>query len=136
MKYHNILLRIVFELMNSLLETKPTICAHFVNTFTIDILLKIFEDYHDTDLKVSAIDTISQLCKEATGQQNEIIFLFRKLGGAQKVINQLSINQSEQNIQLNILVCLQNLTTEDQDILVEFKDLNVVDVLLEILNNN
>ena len=66
-KFHNILLRIVFELMNSLLETKPTICQHFVNTFTVDILLKIFEDYHDTDLKISAIDTITQLSKESPG---------------------------------------------------------------------
>ena len=45
--------------MNCLVETKPIISQHFVNTFTIDILLKIFEDYHDVDLKVSAIDTIT-----------------------------------------------------------------------------
>jgi hypothetical protein len=78
-KFHNILLRIVFELLLSLLESKPHIVEHFRNTFTIDILLKIFEDYHDHDLKLSAIDTINQLCKgDSSG---EIIFLFRKLGG-------------------------------------------------------
>jgi len=58
-KFHNILLRIVFELLLSLLESKPHIVEHFRNTFTLDILLKIFEDYHDEDLKLSAVETIS-----------------------------------------------------------------------------
>lgn len=78
----------MFELLLSLIESKPQIIKHFRNTFTVDILLKIFEDYHDDDLKQSAIETINQLCKGDTS--GEIIFLFRKLGGPQKIINQLS----------------------------------------------
>ena len=34
---------------------------------------------------------------------------------------------------MNILICMQTLTAEDQDILVEFKDLNVIQILLELL---
>ena len=43
--YHNILLRIVFELILSLIESRPIIIEEFRNVFTMDILLKIFEDY-------------------------------------------------------------------------------------------
>lgn len=57
-KFDNILLRIVFELTNNLLETKPSLISHFNNTFTIDILLKIFEDYSESELKIGALDTI------------------------------------------------------------------------------
>ena len=122
----------MFELLLSLLESKPHIVEHFRNTFTLDILLKIFEDYHDEDLKLSAVDTISQLCKQdSTG---EIIFLFRKLGGAQKIINQLS-SSSDHNTIMSILVCMQSLTNDDQDILVEFNDLNVVQIMLEFLQS-
>ena len=83
---------------------------HFRNTFTLDILLKIFEDYHDDDLRHSAIETINQLSKG--DNSNEIIFLFRKLGGPQKIINQLS-SLSDQNLIMTILVCMQSLTNED-----------------------
>lgn len=58
-KFHNILLRIVLELILSLLESKPKVIKHFNNTFTMDILLKIFEDYNDGDLKLLACETIS-----------------------------------------------------------------------------
>ena len=44
-KFHNILLRIVFELILCLVETKPSVIEQFRNLFTMDILLKIFEDY-------------------------------------------------------------------------------------------
>ena len=44
-KFHNILLRIVFELLITLIDSNPQIHTHFINTFTIDMLLKIFEDY-------------------------------------------------------------------------------------------
>ena len=46
-KFHNILLRIVFELIICLIESKPHTTQNFNNTFTVDILLKIFEDYND-----------------------------------------------------------------------------------------
>ena len=49
-KGHSILLRIVMELILSLVESKPDVIKHFANTFTVDILLKIFEDYQDQDL--------------------------------------------------------------------------------------
>lgn len=62
-KYHNVLLRIVFELILCLVEAKWSLVEHFRNLFTIDILLKIFEDYQDTELKISAIETMTQLCK-------------------------------------------------------------------------
>lgn len=89
-KFHNVLLRIVFELMLSLIETKPQIISNFRNLFTMDILLKIFEDYQDTDLKLSAIDTLGQLCKaDQTAGSIELLFLFRKLGGPLKMVNQL-----------------------------------------------
>jgi len=58
-KFHNVLLRIVFELLLCLIEAKPALVEHFRNLFTIDILLKIFEDYQDTELKLSAIETLS-----------------------------------------------------------------------------
>jgi len=58
-KFHNVLLRIVFELLLCLIEAKPSLVEHFRNLFTIDILLKIFEDYQDTELKLSAIETLS-----------------------------------------------------------------------------
>ena len=41
-KFHNVLLRIVFELIICLLESKPKIIEHFRNLFTMDILLKIY----------------------------------------------------------------------------------------------
>lgn len=34
---------------------------------------------------------------------------------------------------VNMLVCMQSLTSDDQDILVEFKDLDLVSVLLDLL---
>ena len=87
-KFHNILLRIVFELILCLVETRPSVIKKFRNLFTMDILLKIFEDYQDSELKLSAIDCLSQLCK---GDQQlgsfEIVFLFRKLGGPQKLVS-------------------------------------------------
>jgi len=49
--------------MLSIIDEKPQVVKHFNNTFTVDILLKIFEDYGDNDLRLQAIDTISQLCK-------------------------------------------------------------------------
>ena len=36
---------------------------------------------------------------------------------------------------MSILVCMQSLTNEDQDILVEFKDLNIVQIMLEFLQS-
>jgi len=80
-KFHNILLRIVFELVLSILESKPHVIKHFNNTFTLDILLRIFEDYGDKDLRMQAIETISMLCKGDQKDTQEIILLFRKLGG-------------------------------------------------------
>jgi len=74
-----ILLRIVFELIIQILETKSNLAIHFCSTFTVDILLKIYEDYQDSDLKISAIETLSCLCKSDGAK--EIISLFRKLGG-------------------------------------------------------
>jgi hypothetical protein len=54
----------------------------------MDILLKIFEDYQDCELKLSAIDTLTQLCKgDQLYGSFEIVFLFRKLGGPQKLVN-------------------------------------------------
>jgi hypothetical protein len=72
----------VFELLLSLVESRPNIIEEFRNVFTMDILLKIFEDYQDGELKLSAIDTLSQLCKgdQASGSF-EILILFRRLGG-------------------------------------------------------
>lgn len=58
-KFHNVLLRIVFELILCLVEAKWALVEHFRNLFTIDILLKIFEDYQDTELKISAIETMT-----------------------------------------------------------------------------
>jgi hypothetical protein len=58
-KFHNILLRIVFELILSLVESRPQVIPQYRNLFTMDILLKIFEDYQDSELKLSAIDTLS-----------------------------------------------------------------------------
>ena len=55
----------------------------------------------------------------------EILVLFRRLGGPQKIVNQLQQSE-DQNTIMNILICMQSLTQEDQDILVEFKDLNIV----------
>lgn len=81
MKFHNILLRIVFELIICLVESKPHITQNFNNTFTVDILLKIFEDYNDQDLKNSAMETLSLLFKKNDHHSTEIILLFRKLGG-------------------------------------------------------
>ena len=49
--------------MLSLIESRPMIIEEFRNVFTMDILLKIFEDYQDGELKLSAIDTLAQLCK-------------------------------------------------------------------------
>jgi len=62
-KYHNVLLRIVFELILALIESCPPVIKHFRNPFIVDILLKIFEDYEDRNLKIHAIDTIDQLAK-------------------------------------------------------------------------
>ena len=56
------------------------LASNFYSTFTLDILLKIYEDYQDTDLKISAIETLSLLCK-AEGSK-EVVTLFRKLGGS------------------------------------------------------
>jgi hypothetical protein len=131
-KFDNILLRIVFELINNLLEAKPNLISHFNNTFTVDILLKIFEDYTEQELKIGALDTLQQLCKEDIPDSKEIIFLFRKLGGPQKLINQLSYVEDNQ-VKLNILNCIQCLTQDDQDILIEFKDLNIVEILLDLI---
>jgi len=58
-KFHNDLLRIVFELVLILIESRPSAIEHFRNLFTMDILLKIFEDYEDKDLKQQAIDILS-----------------------------------------------------------------------------
>jgi hypothetical protein len=88
-KFNNVLLRIVFELINVLLETTPQISIHFLSTFTIDILLKIFEDYGETELKISALDCLSNLCKEDNPNSVDAIFLLRKLGGPSKLINQI-----------------------------------------------
>jgi hypothetical protein len=71
----------VFELINNLVETTPSLTKHFVNTFTLDILLKIFENYGENELKVSALEIILQLCKENNAETREIIFIFKKLGG-------------------------------------------------------
>jgi len=38
-------LRIVLELIICFIEAKPALVEQFRNLFTVDILLKIFEDY-------------------------------------------------------------------------------------------
>ena len=70
----------MFELILSLLENRPTVVEQFRNLFTVDILLKIFEDYQDSDLKSAALETLSQMAKadQLMGSM-EIIFLLRKL---------------------------------------------------------
>jgi hypothetical protein len=49
--------------MLSLLESRPNIIEHYRNLFTMDILLKIYIDYEDMELKISAIDTLGQMFK-------------------------------------------------------------------------
>ena len=44
------LLKIVFELTTSLVGTRGQVIEHFRNLFTVDILLKMFEEHPDKDL--------------------------------------------------------------------------------------
>ena len=136
-KYHNILLRIVFELILSLVENRPAVVEQFRNLFTIDILLKIFEDYQDDDLKLSALETISALCKSDTLMGSyEISLLIRKLFGPVKLLNNLGVHGENHEILVQILTCIQVVTADDQDVLIEFKELNAAQVLIELLQKN
>lgn len=132
-KFHNVLLRIVFELILHLVEAKWSLVEHFRNLFTIDILLKIFEDYQDTELKISAIDTMAQLCKSDQQMGSfEILFLFRKLYGPSKLINHIYLCE-KQSLLMSIVVCLSVITADDQDLLIDLKELNIAQVMLDLL---
>lgn len=61
--------------------------------------------------------------------------IFRKLGGPQKLVNQLSMME-DSSVIINMLNCICALTVDDQDILVEFKDFNIVEILLDLLVNS
>lgn len=135
-KFHNVLLRIVFELVLCLVEAKPSLVEHFRNLFTIDILLKIFEDYQDPELKLSAIETLSQLCKgDQLMGSFEILFLFRKLYGPSKLINYIQICE-KQTLLMSIIICVSVITADDQDLLIELKELNIAQVMLDLLQRN
>lgn len=58
-KYHNVLLRIVFELVLSIIESRAQIVEQFRNLFTVDIIIKIFEDYEDANLKIASLDMLA-----------------------------------------------------------------------------
>ncbi len=132
-KFHNVLLRIVFELILALIESSPAVIQHFRNNFIMDILLKIFEDYEDRNLKIHAIDTLDQLVKadQFLGSQ-EVLLLFRRMDGPAKLLASFQ-NIDDTQRSMSTLVCLQSLTTSDQDILQELKQLNIVDVMLDLI---
>jgi hypothetical protein len=62
----------------------------------------------------------------------EILYLIRKLGGPLKLVNYLQLCE-KQAIQMEILICIFILTSEDQDILIELKELNITSILLDLL---
>ena len=79
---------------------------------------------------MSAFDTAGM----ARGAHLEIITLFKALGGCEKLVGLLTSTQSEA-VRARLLVCFQTLTSagEDQDLLTMLKDLNIVPLLLELL---
>lgn len=62
----------------------------------------------------------------------EILYLIRKLGGPQKLLNYLQLCE-KQEIQIEILICIYVMSSEDQDILIELKELNITQIMFDLL---
>ena len=65
----------------------------------------------------------------------EILFLFRKLYGPSKLINYIQICK-KQTLLMSIVICLSVITADDQDLLIELKELNIAHVMLDLLQRN
>lgn len=65
----------------------------------------------------------------------EILFLFRKLYGPSKLINYIYICE-KQTLLMSIVVCLSVITADDQDLLIDMKELNIAQVMLDLLQRH
>ncbi|CDW74066.1 serine threonine-protein kinase nek10 [Stylonychia lemnae] len=117
---HSLLLRCVLESILTFLEK---------NNYTVDILLRIIDEFPD-EYKVLAAGALTHLCRD-----NEILNLFKQFGGSEKLIIQLNQTTNDQ-VKLSILVCFQTVTSDDYDILVDMRNLNLVQIILDLLVYN
>lgn len=70
---------------------------------------------------------------ESQALTQDILRLFKELGGSEKLIGLMTTTVSE-TVRARLLVCFQTLTSgENQDILAELRDLQFVPILLKML---
>jgi len=104
---------------------------YFANSFTVDMLLQIIEGFSD-DFRKLAAETLTYMVR-VEGQTQDILRLFKELGGSEKLI-QLMTQTESKTVRSRLLVCFQTITSgEDQDILAELRDLSIVTILLQFL---
>lgn len=66
-------------------------------------------------------------------QSHDVLRLFKDLGGSEKLIGLMTSTQNV-TVRARLLVCFQTITScEDQDVLAEFKDLNLVPIMLQLI---
>jgi len=118
---HSVLLRCVFECILTLFEwverqnaintaneepLQPgkidNLSFYFANSFTVDMLLQIIEGFSD-DFRKLAAETLTYMVR-VEGQTQDILRLFKELGGSEKLI-QLMTQTESKTVRSRLLVC-------------------------------
>ena len=112
---HNVLLRCSFECILTLFEWVARNQDHcdlklqylgllFANSFTVDVLLQIIENFSD-DFRKLASETLTYMLRSEINFSMDILRLFKELGGSEKLISLMTSTKSE-NVRGRLLVLL------------------------------
>ena len=113
---HNVLLRCSFECIltifewigrnqEQLTELKfQNFSIFFANSYTVDTLLQIIENFSD-DFRKLAAETLTYMLRSEVGFSMDILRIFKELGGNEKLISLMTSTKSE-NVRGRLLVLL------------------------------
>ena len=109
--------------------------AFFANSFTLDKLLIIIEQFSE-EFKALAAEVLTYLFRSSIqNDSNDSLRIFKEQGGSEKLIALLmTCSTKQEHVRARLLLCFQTLTSgEDQDILGELRDLGIIPLLLNML---